>query len=96
MYAAPRFVGLMELAANRTRATYVNHFNATDLAYEGMTATAVDALFPMDHTHTSPVGAALVAQTFVRGLVCAGWKGNGLLRYVVNATSEIEGSCIGV
>jgi len=54
-------------------------------------ATAVDAFYPIDHTHTSPTGANIVAGQFVKGVLC---NGNPLAAYVKNTTASIAGSCI--
>ncbi|KAJ9628581.1 Rhamnogalacturonan acetylesterase [Taxawa tesnikishii (nom. ined.)] len=91
VYSAPRFVEYAQLAANTSKVAYIDHFSYTNSFYQTRTAAQVDAWFPMDHTHTAPKGAALVAQAFVRGLVCGESK---LKSYVVNATKTIEGHCL--
>ncbi|KAL1311788.1 hypothetical protein AAFC00_001871 [Neodothiora populina] len=87
----PRFVGLAKTAATAAKVDYVDHNAYTFAAYKTKSVSTVNSYFPNDHTHTAPVAAALVAQTFVRGLVCGN---SGLKSYVKNATSSIEGSCL--
>jgi len=88
--SAARFVAYAKTAASTADVDYVDHDVYAYAAYKALSVSAVDALFPNDHTHTSPEGAALMAQAFVRGLVCGD---SALKQYVVNATSSIEGSC---
>lgn len=91
VYSPSRFVGYAETSASVSGSVYVDHGQYTANAYEVLSVETVDSYFPNDHTHTSPEGAALVAQAFVRGLVCTD---SALKAHVVNATSSIEGSCI--
>lgn len=48
--------------------------------------------FPLDHGHTAPYLAGVVAQAFVLGLKCGGAPLQGL---VTNVTARIEGSLLG-
>lgn len=59
--------------------------------YIKLGATIVDSYYPIDHTHTSPTGANVVAAQFVKGLLCGG---SALASYVKNTTASIAGSCI--
>jgi rhamnogalacturonan acetylesterase len=52
----------------------------------------VDANYPMDHTHTAPYLADIVAQSFVLGLKCGT---SGLEDLVLNATARLEGPVLG-
>ena len=52
----------------------------------------IDKYFPLDHGHTAPYLASLVAQEFVLGLKCGSAPLQGL---VVNATSRIESTLLG-
>jgi len=52
----------------------------------------IDQYFPLDHGHTAPYLASLVAQSFVLGLKCGTAPLQGL---VTNATSRIEGGLLG-
>ncbi|KAF9254999.1 rhamnogalacturonan acetylesterase [Marasmius fiardii PR-910] len=67
----PRFVAYAQTAASRTGATYINHYAYTAQAYNKLGQSAVAPFFPVDHTHTSPAGANVVAQAFVRGILCS-------------------------
>ncbi|KAF8973508.1 SGNH hydrolase [Flammula alnicola] len=68
--APPRFVGYAQLAASQTSVTYVDHFDYVAQSFESIGENTVNTFYPMDHTHTSPTGANVVAQAFVRGLAC--------------------------
>lgn len=82
--AGPRFVGYAQTAASRTGATYIDHYAYVAQAYDALGQTAVTAFYPADHTHTSVTGANVVAQAFVRGLLC----GNNALRSRVNSAGQ--------
>ena len=45
--------------------------NDVDFSPQALGETTVNAFYPVDHTHTSPDGANVVAQAFVRGLLCS-------------------------
>jgi len=64
----PRFVGYAGLAAQRTGASFVDHFWACINMYRRLGNQKTNSLFPQDHTHTSPEGADLVAQAFVQAV----------------------------
>lgn len=87
----PRFVALAKTAATNAKVDYVDHNAYSFAAYKPLPVSTVNSYFPNDHTHTAPKGADLVAQAFVRGLVCGG---SLLSNYVKNATASIEGSCL--
>ncbi|KAF8167612.1 SGNH hydrolase [Crassisporium funariophilum] len=89
--AGPRFVGYAQTAASRTSATYLNHYGYVAQAFGRLGQTAVAPYFPVDHTHTSPAGANVVAQAFVRGLICGS---NALKSKVNSAGAAVPGSCI--
>ncbi|KAF8582914.1 carbohydrate esterase family 12 protein [Ramaria rubella] len=82
--APPRFVGYAEESASRTGATYLDHFDYVAQAYEALGETLVTTYYPLDHTHTSPAGANVVAEAFVRGLLC----GNSTLKRKVNTVGQ--------
>lgn len=67
-WAPDRFVDYAGAAANATNSALILHGQYTANVYREMTAAMVDALFPFDHTHTSPQGATIVAQAFVTAL----------------------------
>ena len=81
---ASRFVGYAQTAASRTGVTYVDHNGYTDQAYNVLGETTVDTYYPNDHTHTSPTGANVVAEAFVRGLLC----GSSSLKIDVNSKGQ--------
>jgi len=72
MAGPSRFVGYAQTASQRTGAVYVNHFGYTVQAYQKLGETTTTTYYPLDHTHTSPTGANVVAEAFVRGLLCGG------------------------
>ena len=52
----------------------------------------IDKYFPLDHGHTAPYLASLVAQEFVLGVKCGS---AGLQDLVVNVTARIESPLLG-
>ncbi|KAF9041750.1 SGNH hydrolase [Hymenopellis radicata] len=82
--AGPRFVAYAQTAASRTGAPYVNHYAYVAQAYQALGQTTVAAYYPVDHTHTTPTGANVVAQAFVRGLLC----GSSTFRSHVNSVGQ--------
>ena len=52
----------------------------------------IDKYFPLDHGHTAPYLASLVAQEFALGLKCGSAP---LQDLVVNATSRVESALLG-
>jgi rhamnogalacturonan acetylesterase len=68
--APPRFVPYAQLAAQRVGygASFVDHFQAVANMFKRLGNQATNALFPVDHTHTSPYGADLVCQAFVQAV----------------------------
>lgn len=67
-----------------TGAWYVDHFDLVIEEYEALGEAAVNALYPVDHTHTSPTGADYVAQAFIRGVLCD--STNPLNSFVTNSS----------
>jgi rhamnogalacturonan acetylesterase len=67
---APRFVGYAALAAKNvgSGASFSDHFQAVANMFLKLGSDKTNALFPQDHTHTSPAGADLVAQAFVQAI----------------------------
>ncbi|PFH49803.1 carbohydrate esterase family 12 protein [Amanita thiersii Skay4041] len=89
--AGPRFVGYAQLSASRTGVTYVDHYDYVAQAYDKLGQTTVNTFYPLDHTHTSPTGANVVAQAFVRGLLC----GTSSLKAKVNvAGNGVPNGCL--
>ncbi|KAK0233632.1 rhamnogalacturonan acetylesterase [Armillaria fumosa] len=87
----PRFVAYANTAATRTGAKYINHYAYVAQAYEALGETVVDDYYPLDHTHTSVEGANVVAEAFVRGLICGD---SGLAAYVNSAGQAVPNSCL--
>ncbi|CAO2647875.1 Nn.00g087970.m01.CDS01 [Neocucurbitaria sp. VM-36] len=94
VYSAGRFVTYAQDVAKAlgSNAMYVDHGAYTANIWKTLGKAKTDALFPQDHTHTSPAGADVVAKAFVKGLQCGG--GGFLNGYVKNATASIEGTCL--
>jgi rhamnogalacturonan acetylesterase len=67
---APRFVAYAAQAGKEigTSASFVDHFQAVANTYKKLGNTATNALYPKDHTHTSPTGADLSAQAFAQAI----------------------------
>lgn len=88
-YSPSRFVGYAQLAAEAVGVDYVDHGAYVADVFERLGRDAVDAFFPLDHTHTSPEGADVVAGAFVKGLVCGGVE----LAEVVSG-KDVGGDCL--
>lgn len=87
----PRFVGYAQLVGQRTGVTYVNHWGYVASAYNRLGQNAVNALYPQDVVHTNANGANVVAQAFVRGVLCSS---NALKSRVNGAGNSVPGNCI--
>jgi len=87
----PRFQGYAQLAASRTGVAYVDHYSYTAQAFNALGQTTVMTYFPNDHLHTSPTGANVVAEAFVRGLVCGGTL---LSTHVNSAGKAVPNGCL--
>ncbi|KUL83225.1 hypothetical protein ZTR_10471 [Talaromyces verruculosus] len=70
VYSPNRFWGYAELAAEVSGVEYVDHGGYVASIFETLGETTVDSYFPNDHTHTSVAGAKVVAQAFLKGVVC--------------------------
>lgn len=66
-----RFVQYAQTVGQRTGAVYIDHFDYVVQAYDALGQSVVNTFYPNDHTHTSPAGANVVAEAFVRGLLCS-------------------------
>lgn len=93
VYSASRFTGYAKSVATSlgSLGAFVDHGQYVANEFEALGATAVDAFYPNDHTHTSPAGANVVAGQFMKGLMCGG---SALSAYSKNTTASITGSCI--
>jgi rhamnogalacturonan acetylesterase len=65
-----RFVAYAAAAAKNVGAgaSFVDHFQAVANMYAKLGAAKTNALYPKDHTHTSPEGADLSAQAFAQAV----------------------------
>ncbi|TRX97174.1 hypothetical protein FHL15_001968 [Xylaria flabelliformis] len=68
--APPRFVGYQLTAQKALGANvyFVDHYQAVSNMYKKLGNSATNALYPNDHTHTSPTGASLSAQAFTQAI----------------------------
>ncbi|KAL6703094.1 hypothetical protein ACN47E_010231 [Coniothyrium glycines] len=71
--SGPRFVAYAAQAGKEigNGASFVDHFQAVANMYKKLGNTATNALYPKDHTHTSPTGADLSAQAFAQAIKVA-------------------------
>jgi rhamnogalacturonan acetylesterase len=79
-----RFVTYAQSIGTRRNITYVDHYAYTAAAYDALGETKTTTFYPSDHLHTSPNGALLVAEAFVRGLLC----GDSSLKSKVNSAGQ--------
>ncbi|KAK1758149.1 SGNH hydrolase-type esterase domain-containing protein [Echria macrotheca] len=88
--APGRFVGYAAAAARNVGAgaTFVDHFQACLGMYYKMGKAKTDAVYPKDHTHTSPEGGDLVAQAFVQA-VGMGMNGTTPLKALVKTPAPV-------
>ncbi|KAF2687238.1 carbohydrate esterase family 12 protein [Lentithecium fluviatile CBS 122367] len=93
-YSPSRFTTYSKSAAQQigSSAMFVDHGQYTANIFKTMGKAKTDALFPSDHTHTSPAGADVVNKAFVKALLCGG--GGFLKGFVKNATEGVEGVCV--
>jgi len=86
-----RFQDYAQLAGSRTGVAYVDHFSYVAQAYNKLGESTVNTYYPLDHTHTSPTGANVVAEAFVRGLICGG---STLSTKVNSAGKAVPNGCL--
>jgi len=84
------FVGFAQQAAQDTGVTYVDHFDLVDREFFALGETVVNGFYPVDHLHTNAQGADIIAQTFIRGVLCD--KSNPLFQFV-NNTTVVPATC---
>lgn len=82
--AGGRFVTYAQSIGARRNITYVDHYAYVAQAYEALGQTQTTTFYPIDHLHTNAAGANVVAQAFVRGLLC----GSSTLKSKVNAAGQ--------
>ncbi|KAJ4485813.1 SGNH hydrolase [Lentinula aciculospora] len=89
--APPRFVPYAQEVSGNTSVTYVDHYDYVAQAYEVIGETTVNTYYPIDHTHTTITGANVVAEAFVRGLLCS----PSTLKSFVNSAGEaVPNGCL--
>ncbi|TVY84066.1 Rhamnogalacturonan acetylesterase [Lachnellula suecica] len=81
-----------ELGGPSAGVYFVSHGAYAAQAMKNLGKTVVDANYPLDHTHTAPYLADVVAASFVLGVKCGT---SGLQGLVSNATSRLEGQVLG-
>ncbi|KAJ6621205.1 rhamnogalacturonan acetylesterase [Mycena sp. CBHHK59/15] len=89
--AGGRFVTYAHSVGTDTNIAYVDHFDYVAQAYEKLGQTAVNAFYPIDHLHTSPAGALVVAEAFVRGLLCGT---SALKNFVSSVGKAVPNGCL--
>ena len=82
-----RFVTYAQSIGRNESIIFVDHNAYTAQAYNALGETATTAFYPNDHLHTSPAGANVVAQAFVRGLLCS--KTSALIPHVNSAGQQV-------
>jgi rhamnogalacturonan acetylesterase len=92
-YTASRFTGYCEIVVQNAgeMASFVDHGQYVANEFAKLGADTVNGYYPIDHTHTSPVGANIVAAQFVKGVLCAN---DSFAAYVKNTTASIDGTCL--
>jgi len=86
-----RFVAYAQEVAGNTSTTYIDHFDYVAQAFEAIGETTVNTYFPLDHTHTNLIGANVVAEAFVRGVLCS----SSTLKNFVNSAGEaVPNGCL--
>ncbi|TFK30918.1 rhamnogalacturonan acetylesterase [Coprinopsis marcescibilis] len=86
-----RFVGYAKLVAERTGVTFVDHYAYVAQAYKRIGQNQVNTFYPNDPVHTSPAGAQVVAQAFVRSILCSS---NSIKTRVNGAGQGVPDRCI--
>ncbi|KAF9041751.1 rhamnogalacturonan acetylesterase [Hymenopellis radicata] len=86
-----RFVTYAASIGTRKNIPYVDHYNYLAQAYDALGETKVTTFYPNDHLHTSPDGALVVAEAFVRGLLCTS---SSLKSFVNSAGQGVPNGCL--
>ncbi|KAL4915828.1 SGNH hydrolase-type esterase domain-containing protein [Aspergillus aurantiobrunneus] len=88
-YSASRFVEYAQLAAEVAGVEYVDHGAYTAAIFEALGADTVNSFYPEDHTHTNDAGSDVVADAFLKAVVCSGVALNDVL-----STTDFDGECL--
>ncbi|PGH15553.1 hypothetical protein AJ79_02335 [Helicocarpus griseus UAMH5409] len=89
VYEPSRFVEYARLAAERAGVSYVDHGAYVAGVFEGLGFDVVSGYFPNDHTHTSAEGAEVVADAFLKAVVCEGVELAGVV-----TVDDLPGECL--
>ncbi|KIK70688.1 carbohydrate esterase family 12 protein [Collybiopsis luxurians FD-317 M1] len=89
--APPRFVPYAQEVAGNTSVTYIDHYDYVAQAYDVIGETTVNTFYPIDHTHTSTTGANIVAEAFIRGVLCSS---STLKNFVNSAGKAVPNGCL--
>ncbi|KAE8381477.1 SGNH hydrolase-type esterase domain-containing protein [Aspergillus bertholletiae] len=89
VYSPSRFVEYARLAAETAGVDYVDHGAYVAARYKALGANTVNAYYPNDHTHTSPEGAQVVADAFLKAVVCSNVAFKGVL-----TSTDFPGDCL--
>ncbi|OGM41683.1 rhamnogalacturonan acetylesterase RgaE [Aspergillus bombycis] len=89
VYSPSRFVEYARLAAETAGVDYVDHGAYVAARYEALGADTVNSYYPNDHTHTSPEGAQVVADAFLKAVACS----DVALKDVLTST-DFPGDCL--
>jgi rhamnogalacturonan acetylesterase len=92
-YSPSRFTGYCKIVVQNAgaKASFIDHGQYVANEFASLGADVVNGYYPNDHTHTSPVGANVVAAQFVKGVLCAN---DVFATYVKNTTASIDGNCL--
>lgn len=88
-YEPSRFVEYAKLAAETVGVGYVDHGAYVANIFKSLGEDTVNGYFPNDHTHTSPEGAQVVAEAFLKGVVCSDVSLKDVL-----TTTVFDGECL--
>ncbi|KAL4809897.1 SGNH hydrolase-type esterase domain-containing protein [Aspergillus unguis] len=88
-YSPNRFVEYAQLAAEVAGVEYVDHGAYTAAIFESLGSDAVNAFYPVDHTHTNSEGSDVVADAFLKAVVCG-----GVALADVLTTTDFAGECL--
>lgn len=91
-YTPDIYTKYSRMVAKATGQVFIDHGLYIANFYATLPAATVNSFFPNQTIHTSEEGARVVAQAFVRGLLC-GPKG-GLRASVNQPSSSVPGKCI--
>nr|GAT59021.1 rhamnogalacturonan acetylesterase [Mycena chlorophos] len=90
--AGGRFVTYAQGVSQDTGIVFIDHFDYVAQAYDALGETKVDTFYSSnEHLHTLPAGATVVAEAFVRGLLCSS---SPLKRFVNSAGQAVPNGCL--